>query len=123
MEAGLFPYLSQLFLRIAAVMAKNFIQRAEDPRAAWNEHDGTTTILKYAANIIQSSQVIRQVFNHVQTNDSVKFLFWWVRFAFFPVCVSHPHVRAVQADVLEKGQIKWIDVGGPIQAAWNQLYR
>src|SRR5260370_14062518 len=114
MEAGLLRYLHQLFLRIAALMAKNFIQRAEEPKAARNEHDGTTAILKYAANIIQSSQVIRQVFNHVQTNDSVKFLFCWIRFAFFRVCVTHPHVRAVQADVLEKGQIKWIDVGGPI---------
>src|SRR5258708_2165247 len=119
MEAGLSDQLRKLFLRIATLMAKNFIECAEEPGAARNEHDGTTAILKYTANIIQSSQVVRQVFNHVQTYDRVKFLVCWIRFAFFPVYVTYTHVRAVQANTLEIGQIQWIDVGSPIQAAWN----
>src|SRR6267154_6761064 len=112
-----------MFSTIAPVMAKNFVQRAKEPRAAWNEDDGPPTILKYAANIIQCCQVVRQVFNHVQTNDSVKFLFPWIRFTFFPICVTHTHVRPVQADVFEIGQIQWIDVTGPIQFTWKELYR
>src|SRR5882762_3595321 len=101
METGSLRQLRPLFSRIASMMAKNFIQGAEEPRAARNEHDGASAILKHTANIIQSSQIVHQMLNHVQTDDGVKFLFRWIRFALLPVRISHTHVRTVQAGVLE----------------------
>src|SRR5256884_6932010 len=85
-------------------MAKNLIERAEEPRTAWNEHDGAPAILKHAANIIQRSQVVRQVLDHIQTDDGVKFLFLGKRFAVLAVGITHAHVWPVQADIFKRSE-------------------
>src|SRR5438046_165278 len=102
-------------------MAKNLIERAEEPRTAWNEHDGAPAILKHAANIIQRSQVVRQVLDHIQTDDGVKFLFLGKRFAVLAVGITHAHVWPVQADIFKIRQVQRINVAGPIHPARNQL--
>src|SRR5437773_9300092 len=79
-------------------MAKNLIERAEEPRTARNEHNGAPAILKHAANIIQRSQVVRQVLDHIQTDDGVKFLFLGKRFAVLAVGIrSEEHTSELQS--------------------------
>src|SRR5438132_11122816 len=103
-------------------MAKNLSERAEEPRTAWNEHDGAPAILKHAANIIQRSQVVRQVLDHIQTDDGVKFLFLGKRLAVLSVGITHSHVWMVQADILYIRQGQRYNVAGTLLNALTYVH-
>src|ERR1700739_3492616 len=100
-------------------MAQNLVKCSQEPRTTRHQNDSSPTLLQGFANIVQRTQVVRQMFNDVQANDGVKLLFLRIRACQLPVRITNVQVWPIPANVLEVCEVQRIYIAGPIQLAWN----
>src|SRR5438094_1163201 len=91
-------------------MAQSIIKCPHEPRTARNQNDRSPILLQSFTDIPQSPQVVDQMFNHVQANHRVKFLFLWIRLSRLSIRVTNMKVWPIPANIFEVCKIQTPDM-------------